>query len=40
MKTVVASFASEAGLVEALPRLRGLGVVVTYTPKALEDDQA
>ena len=40
MKTVVASFASEAGLVEALPRLRGLGVVETYTPKALEDDQA
>jgi hypothetical protein len=40
MKTVVASFASEAGLVEALPRLRSLGVVETYTPKALEDDQA
>jgi hypothetical protein len=39
MKTVVASFASEAGLMEALPRLRALGVVETYTPKALEDDQ-
>jgi hypothetical protein len=39
MKTVVASFASKAGLVEALPRLRGLGVVETYTPQALDDDQ-
>jgi hypothetical protein len=39
MKTVVASFASEARLVEALPGLRTLGVVETYTPKALEDDQ-
>jgi Protein of unknown function (DUF3341) len=39
MKTLVASFASEAGLAEALPRLRALGVVETYTPKALEDDQ-
>jgi hypothetical protein len=39
MKTLVASFASEAGLVEALPRLRALGIVETYTPKALEDDQ-
>jgi hypothetical protein len=39
MKTVVASFTSEAGLVDALPRLRTLGVVETYTPKALEDDQ-
>jgi hypothetical protein len=39
MKTVVANFASEAGLMEALPRLRALGVVETYTPKALEDDQ-
>jgi hypothetical protein len=39
MKTVVASFATEAGLLEALPRLRALGEVETYTPKALEDDQ-
>jgi hypothetical protein len=37
MKTVVASFVSEALLVEALPRLRALGVVETYTPKALDD---
>jgi hypothetical protein len=40
MKTLVASFASEAGLVEALPCLRTLGVVETYTPIALEDDQS
>jgi hypothetical protein len=39
MKTVVAAFASEAGLMKALPRLRALGVVETYTPKALEADQ-
>jgi hypothetical protein len=39
MKTLVASFASEAGLLEALPRLRGLGPVETYTPRALEDDR-
>jgi Protein of unknown function (DUF3341) len=39
IKTIVASFASEAGLVDALPRLRALGVVETYTPKALEDDR-
>jgi hypothetical protein len=39
MKTVVASFASEVGLVDALPRLRALGVVETYTPKALDDYQ-
>jgi hypothetical protein len=39
MKTVVASFPSEAGLMDALPQLRGLGAVETYTPKALEDDQ-
>jgi hypothetical protein len=39
MKTLVASFGTEAGLLEALPRLRGLGSVETYTPKALEDDQ-
>jgi len=36
MKLFVASFGSETGLVEALPRLRGLGIVETYTPKALE----
>jgi hypothetical protein len=39
MKTIAASFASEAALVDALPRLRGLGTVETYTPKALEDDR-
>jgi hypothetical protein len=39
MKTFVASFASKAGLVVALPRLRSLGLVETYTPQALEDDQ-
>jgi hypothetical protein len=39
MKTLVASFASEAGLVDALPRLRTLGSVETFTPNALEDDQ-
>lgn len=39
MKTLVASFASQAGLVDALPRLRALGGVETYTPTALEDDQ-
>jgi hypothetical protein len=39
MKTLIASFASEAGLVDALPRLRTLGSVETYTPKALEDDR-
>jgi hypothetical protein len=39
MNTVVASFASEVGLVDALPRLRALGIVETYTPKALDDDQ-
>jgi hypothetical protein len=38
MKLLVASFGSETGLVEALPRLRGLGTVETYTPKALEAD--
>jgi len=35
---IVASFESETGLVEALPRLRGLGAVETYTPKALAGD--
>jgi hypothetical protein len=39
MKTLVASFASEAGLVAALPGLRSLGAVETYTPKALHDDR-
>lgn len=38
MKTLVASFVSQAALVDALPRLRTLGVVETYTPQALEDD--
>jgi hypothetical protein len=36
MKLLVASFGSETGLVEALPQLRGLGIIETYTPKALE----
>ncbi|MDR3533495.1 MAG: DUF3341 domain-containing protein [Rhodopila sp.] len=40
MKTLVASFASEARLVKALPGLRPLGVVETYTPQALEDDRS
>ncbi len=39
MKTIVASFESEDRLVDALPRLRALGMVETYTPKALKDDQ-
>ena len=34
MKTVVASFATKGGLIDALPRLRGLGEVETYTPEA------
>jgi hypothetical protein len=38
VKTVVASFGSEAGLTEALPRLRELGALETYTPKPLEDE--
>ena len=38
MTLIVASFASETGLIEALPRLRGLGAVETYTPKALPGD--
>jgi hypothetical protein len=38
MTLIVASFESETGLVEALPRLRGLGAVETYTPKALTGD--
>ena len=39
MKTLVASFASRTALMEALPRLRTLGAVETYTPEALENDQ-
>jgi hypothetical protein len=38
MKLIVASFDSETGLIEALPRLRALGTVETYTPEALEGD--
>jgi hypothetical protein len=39
MRLLVASFASESSLTEALPRLRSaaMGPVETYTPKALED---
>ncbi len=40
MKTLVASFASQGSLIDALPRLRALGVVETYTPQALDDDQS
>jgi hypothetical protein len=42
MRILFASFATEQGLTEALPRLRaaGLGAVETYTPKRLEDDTA
>jgi hypothetical protein len=40
MTLIVASFETETGLVEALPRLRTLGSVETYTPKALHDDRA
>jgi hypothetical protein len=39
MKTLVASFESEHGLMDALPRLRDLGAIETYTPKALEGEQ-
>ena len=38
MTLIVASFDTETGLIEALPRLRGLGAVETYTPKALPGD--
>jgi hypothetical protein len=38
MTLIVASFTSETGLTEALPRLRGLGAVETYTPQALPGD--
>ena len=39
IRTVVASFTSEAELRHALPSLRDLGPVETYTPQALEDQQ-
>jgi hypothetical protein len=39
MRTLVASFMSEALLMQALPELRALGIVETYTPQALEDDR-
>jgi hypothetical protein len=38
MTLIVASFRCETTLVEALPRLRALGMVETYTPKALEHE--
>ncbi|HEY4173926.1 MAG TPA: DUF3341 domain-containing protein [Rhodopila sp.] len=38
MTLIVASFGSETDLIEALPRLRGLGAVETYTPKKLPGD--
>jgi hypothetical protein len=39
MKTLVASFATQTHLRDALPRVRALGAVETYTPQALEDDE-
>ena len=39
MTTLVASFATQAQLQDALPRARTLGVVETYTPQAMQDDQ-
>lgn len=39
MKTLVASFVTQTQLRDALPRVRGLGVVETYTPQALEEGQ-
>lgn len=39
MKIVVASFDSEPNLADALTRLRGLGVLETYTPQALKTGQ-
>jgi hypothetical protein len=39
MTLIVASFVSETGLAEALPRLRALGAVETYTPQPPQDDQ-
>jgi hypothetical protein len=38
-RTLVASFPTQAQLCDALPRLRALGVVETYTPQALDHDQ-
>ncbi len=40
MKLLVASFESETNLVQALPRLRCLGAVETYTPKSLEGEHS
>ena len=40
MKTLVASFETELSLIEALPRLRDLGAVETYTPKALDREHS
>jgi hypothetical protein len=40
MKTLVASFATQTQLRDALPRVRALGEVETYTPQALEDDRS
>jgi hypothetical protein len=39
VKTLVASFATQTRLRDALPGLSAVGVVETYTPQALEDDQ-
>jgi hypothetical protein len=39
MTLIVASFVSETGLAEALPRLRALGAVETYTPQPPHDDR-
>lgn len=39
-RTLVASFPTQTQLRDALPRLRALGVVETYTPQALDDDQS
>jgi Protein of unknown function (DUF3341) len=39
MTLIVASFTSETDLTEALPRLRALGAVETYTPKPPHDDR-
>jgi Protein of unknown function (DUF3341) len=38
MTRIVASFDTETGLIAALPQLRSLGSVETYTPKALSGD--
>jgi hypothetical protein len=39
MKTLVASFGTQDALRHALPRLRELGSVETYTPQMLEDEE-